>query len=732
MCGVTRLDGHSLKTALSPVRSLYEVPDDDLVGEVLIPAMTAATDVRVGSGFFSSESLAQIAPGLAAFVNAGQQPMQLLVSPQISVEDREAIDVGLREPAKVIEQTVQRILDDATLSTSALVQHTLACLSYLIAADRLELRFVLMRHGMYHKKIWLFDGDSGWCAVHGSSNATIPGLLVNGEQMTVDRPWMDGPSVQARVSDLANRWQRQWDNDNPHSLTVTAPQGLRFAGPRDPAAAPPTVEDFWAAWRADFDAGTSPPLPPNLRSAPHQLAIPEGMQWRIGKYAHQGRAVDALLGADGRGVLAIATGGGKTKAALISATQLQNRNPGSVLVVILVPSSPLLKQWTAEVQDFNVTALQPSALSPEPRRTKLEELQASLSTRQRRTEVIVCSNQLFNQTDSPIRALLDRLPADVHTVLIGDEMHNLGAPGFINHVPERFDSRIGLSATPIRQYDPDGTNRLFDYFGPPVFEFSLEDAIRAGCLTKYSYHLHPVQLSDEEMDKYAELTEQLRRAGFGRDDDGQTVDLSARIEALLRQRRAVLEQTASKISRLRDLLEQTGPRTIARTLIYTSAKPPVLDNGRQIDEVTALLADLGVISHQLTNAETSTGDATKLLDAFGEADYQVLVAMKVLDEGVDIPQTDTAYLMASSTVRREWIQRRGRILRQYPGKQQAALHDFFVVPPDPSTNHGKAVLRGEIARAEEFTALADNEWDSDGPRSILSEYEDALRKGAAP
>jgi len=457
---------------------LYEVPDDDLVGEVLIPAMMAATNVKVGSGFFSSESLAQLAPGLAAFVNASSQPLQLLISPEISVADREAIDRGLRDPGEVVRQTVNRIIEDAAVSVSALVTHTLDCLAYLVATDRLELRFVLMRRGMYHKKIWLFDGDIGWCAVHGSSNATIPGLLVNGEQMTVDRPWMDGPSVRERVLDLVGRWQRQWDNESPHSLTVSAPQGLRFAGPRDPAASPPTLDDFWAAWEADYDAGIEPPLPPNLRSAPHRLAIPRGMEWRTGLFAHQGRAVDAVLAAGGRGVFEIATGGGKTKAALIAATQLQNQHAGPVLVVILVPSDPLLQQWVAEVALFNVVAVQPSALRRAPRGARLEEVLAALSAGGRRTEVIVATNRLFTQ-DSAIQNLLDNLPAHVHAILIGDEMHNLGAAGFIRNPPLRFDSRIGLSATPVRQYDPDGTDRLFDYFGPPVFESASRTPLRA-------------------------------------------------------------------------------------------------------------------------------------------------------------------------------------------------------------------------------------------------------------
>lgn len=726
---VTDAVRRTLGSVLANSMPVYEVPDDDLVGDVLIPAMASATGVRIGSGFFSSHSFAQIAPGLAAFIANSSEPLQLLISPEISAEDRDAIERGLQRPEEVIERSVQRLLTDAVLSESAVVLHTLDCLSYLVASKRLDLRFVLMRRGMYHKKIWLFDGDVGWCAVHGSSNATTPGLLVNGEQMTVDRPWMDGESATTRVALLVRQWERQWNNESPHSLTLPAPQGLRFAGWRANDLSVPTVRDFWDAWRADFDAGMEPPLPPNYRSAPaHILQVPAEMEWRSGPYRHQGLAVDAFLAAEGRGVLEIATGGGKTKTALIGAAQLQDQHRGRMLVLILVPSKPLMLQWAEDVRTFGVEPVLPSRVPAQTRRVRFEEIRAGLGGSDRRTEVVISTNQLFSQ-DATCRQLVESLPPDTLTMLIGDEMHNLGVPSFLTNPPERFEKRLGLSATPIRQYDPDGTDRLFDYFGPPVFKFSLAEAIESGCLTRYRYHLHEVNLSVEEMDKYAELTEELRGAGFWRADDGRTMVANAKVERLLRERRAVLEQASGKISALRQLLINSGPRTVQRTLIYTSAKATILGEERQIDEVNALLSDLGVVSHQFTNAETSRADAQHLLDRFGRGNYQVLTAMKVLDEGIDIPQTDTAYLMASSTVHREWVQRRGRILRQYPGKEVATLHDFLVVPPDPGSSHGRAVLRGELLRAEEFASLAVNKWENNGPRSVLSAYEHALRSG---
>jgi superfamily II DNA or RNA helicase len=711
---------------------IYEIPDDDLVGEVLIPAMRTAAGVRIGAGFFTSQCLAQIAPGLADFLENSDQPLRLLMSPDISDDDRKAIERGLTTPERVIAETMEALFQKARLSESAVVHHALDCLAYLVAAKRLEARFVLMERGMYHKKIWLFSEGQNLCAVHGSGNATGRGLVVNGEQMTVDRPWMDGPSAVDRVDLLVRQWQRQWENKHKHSLTVTAPQILWLLDKPQSKRTIPTTHDFWEAWQRDYDAGIELALPPHHTATDvhHLLEIPSDIEWNTGRFGHQGRAVNEFLKAEGRGIFEIATGGGKTLTSLISATLLQDSNQGPTLLIILVPSTPLMLQWREDVRRFGVAAFLPSEYAPGVRRARIEELRAALAMGERRTEVIISTNKLF-ANDPSVRALVDSAPPAVLSMIIADEMHNLGVPSFLQDPPEKFAKRLGLSATPIRQYDPDGTDRLFNFFGPPVFEFDLGQAIGAGCLTPYEYYVHEVGLTHTEMDRYVALTEELRAAGFRVDDDGRTVIANPKVERLLRERRAVLEQAQGKLDVLRDLLVASGPNTVRRCLIYTSAKAVALGTARQIEQVNALLSELGIISHQFTSAETSRAAYRDLLKRFGEGDYQVLTAMKVLDEGIDIPQTDTAFLLASSTVRREWVQRRGRILRTAPEKKTATLHDFITVPPVLVTNEAKSIIRGELARIEEFASIARNEWANDGPRSVIAQYEETLWGGGS-
>ena len=230
-----------------------------------------------------------------------------------------------------------------------------------------------------------------------------------------------------------------------------------------------------------------------------------------------------------------------------------------------------------------------------------------------------------------------------------------------------------------------------------------------------------------EYDRYAELFE-----GLSRLDSFATIEGYGQCASLWSvssvTRRAVLEYAEAKLGVVKNLLVSRGPRSNSRTLGYASAKQPMPWGRRQIDDVNHLLQQMGIIAHQFTHEETSQAGAAALLRRFEAGDYQVLTAMRVLDEGIDLPQVDTAYILASTTVRRESI-RRGRLLRRAVGKSSASIHDFLVVPPDIASADGQAILRGELARLEEFTGDAENEWMDDGPRTVIGRYEPATGQG---
>lgn len=711
----------SLRRLDAILKPVYVVPRDDIATGLLIPAMSITRDVRCMAGFFSSSSLAQLAPGLAAFLNSSQGEIQLLVSPKIEEKDRQAMEEASADPEGILAEAALQLFRGGAISETALARHTKKCLAYLLASERLELRFVLMRRGMFHPKVWIFSDAETSLVAHGSSNPTEPGLLYNFETVSVERSWVEA----AKAGVFAAMFKEVWEGTDPTCLTIKMPEGLNLVKAGKAGCSDcPTVGDFWRAWHEDAQKGLAPPLPVNVRvpepTVPlARLHIPPWLRWEEGPFAHQGRAVHAWEGNDRRGILAIATGGGKTIASLVAASRLQDE-AAPLLVIIEAPYKPLVDQWEREVRQFGVTPMPLTGLGQEERLARLNRAVHSLELGESSVEVAVISQVLLNQ--AAFREFLATVPSGVATLLIADEVHNLGAPGFSQNPPEHFRYRLGLSATPIRQYDEEGTDALLRYFGNVVSEFDLGEAIRAGCLTRYNYFLHPVSLDEDEFEEWEELSKKLARMGYGAAEDATSDGLSQEAKLLLIRRRSILENAGAKIEVLRSLLIARRPPTIRHTLIYTSAKHRT-GQTTQIVQVNRLLNEIGIVGHELTYSETGSGEAAEILQGFAEGLYQALTCMKVLDEGVDIPQTTTAYLMASSTVRREWVQRRGRILRKALGKTIANLHDFLVVPPETQSATGRAILRRELERGREFASLAENSGSAGGPWEVMARLE---------
>ena len=159
-------------------------------------------------------------------------------------------------------------------------------------------------------------------------------------------------------------------------------------------------------------------------------------------------------------------------------------------------------------------------------------------------------------------------------MLIADEAHSLGAESFIRNKPQFFERRLALSATPERQYDPDGTEEIFAFFGPTVYEFGLDRAI-GFCLVPYKYYVHACTLNGNELEKFEQLSQRIGAAigsGASEEDTG--------LQGLLIARRRIIETAGSKIDLLRDVLVRRVPRHLEHALIYASAKNP-----QQFDEL---------------------------------------------------------------------------------------------------------------------------------------------------
>jgi len=407
----------------------------------------------------------------------------------------------------------------------------------------------------------------------------------------------------------------------------------------------------------------------------------------------------------------LATGGGKTLTALFIAHKLWLAKK-RLVIVVTCPFIVLADQWEKEMQRFGLDPIVCSG-GQNTWKPSVEQALSAFSADVRNVVALVTTNATFR---NPIfQQLVGRQAAQ--TFLIADEVHNAGAEQFRKATNEDIPLRLGLSATPERRFDDEVNAFLCNYFGPTVYEFGLKEAIAAGVLTKYHYHPVLVPLDATEEEDYLDLTLKISRiAGFAQ---GAAVDSDEHdnLKRLLIKRARLIANASTKLPALNKLLkDRTEP--LKQALIYCgdgTIDKPDATTMRQVSETCRILGEeLGIRCRQYT-AQEAPDDRALILEDFRQGFLDAIVAIRCLDEGVDIPVARVGFLLASSSNPRQYVQRRGRLLRKAPGKDFSEIYDFVVVPPDMGGSHSDAVFnverklfRRELARICEFCETAEN------------------------
>ena len=701
-------NSQSLRT-LTNLSPLYFSPKDPLIDEVLIPAFKLADSVNCMSGYFSSSILSSLAPGLATYIEQSNEKLRLLISPLLNYHDYEAIKKGLQTADDIAIEKFDKLL----LTEDYIQKHTLNCLSYLLRNKRLILNIALMKNALFHPKVWLFQTQDDTLAVHGSSNCTYSGLHENIEQVAVSKSWEDQNQIET-AEKLNEKFWQIWNNEDESCVVISAPQAIqeKLLNTYTSDQAPTEIELSELFKRATkFSNVNDTEILSNLNEP--EFKIPAHLEYRDGPFAHQGEAVSAWCNAGFRGILEMATGSGKTITSMICANRIfETQQP--LLIVIAAPYVPLIEQWCEEVKLFGLNPLNISKFSGIINRNReLRRLSRQLRHGVSSVEVIIVSHKTLSNTN-----FLEEIQSiNCKKLLIGDEAHNLGSTTFLENIPEFFDYRLGLSATPVRQYDQIGTEALFSYFGKPVFKFELKQAIGL-CLVEYDYFVHQVELKEEEMEAWFQITDKIKK-NYWKVENGESDEY---ITKLLRDRRAILETAENKLIALRNSLKQTNINNLRHTLIYTTDKDP-----EQLIAVNQILNDLGILYRQLTAEETSNRSLlTNVINEFKSGEIQVLTAKRVLDEGVNIPEICSAYILASTTVERQWVQRRGRILRSCSeiDKTVSTIHDFISLPMDFRNNldyDARKMIKSELTRIKEFATLARNPGTPEGALNTIKD-----------
>lgn len=620
------------------------------------------------SGYFSSKVFSELAEPLSILFKDPDSKGRFLISPDLDDVDR----VALHDAYKNKSSMLKYMFKFKDITPSELESTTLEVLKYLILTERLDIKIVLMKKGMMHAKIWLFDTNHGELAIHGSSNATKPGLMHNFEQLVLSRSWESESSNQV-VEAFRGRFNQFWNGERKDSYTLSLNDE--------------TILDMFKSSGEKFQQSSHFDLMTKLQSyvkdmnESKKLSVPKWLNYEEGAYAHQGEAIKLWL-EHKRGTLEIATGGGKTLTALVCAAKVFE-NEKSSLLVIAVPNKPLIKQWGMDVEHFGIDPIDTEGVSSK----KIRKLLKDLYRQQKYIPshgVIVLTHDAVKNPD--IVSVLEEYPGK--TMLIGDEAHNLGSRSFVDNPPEFFDYRLALSATPERQYDLEGSNKLFEFFGDVIFTYSLKEAI-GNCLVPFDYYVHKVYLTQEEQDEWDDLTEKINNLLWNQDD----TETKKAIDLLRIQRRAIAEGASNKINVFEQLLSSRPVRNYS--LVFCSSKGP-----KQIEDANAALRTHGYTFHQVTSQETSDKRLMKaLVDTYSRGDIDVLTSKKVLDEGFNIPPIELAYFLASSNVKRTWVQRLGRVLRlsNSTNKEFAEIHDFLVLPTCNASRY-KSLITSELDR----------------------------------
>jgi superfamily II DNA or RNA helicase len=673
----------------------YRSDTDNMVRDFYEPALSVAARYDRAVGYFTSTSLALASNGVHRLAAAGGT-IRLIASPHLTAEDVEQIELGYEYRA-VIEAAIRRQLG-AHVEQSPALLGKLGMLGRLVGEGILDIRIAIVRRdnrlALYHEKIGIFvDSLGDVVAFNGSSNETASALIDNFESVEVFQSWL--PGDQARVQRLADDFDALWSGITAHVEVLDFPdlgkerlaQLAKLARDRNLNDPPPLLE---SGILIGSRAGSYP-----IPRIPSDITLRE----------YQKDAIKKWFAANGRGVFEMATGTGKTVTALAAVTkmaEIYERQRKPLLAIVVAPQLDLVDQWRQTAESFGISALccYDSAKSWTDAASALA---IGLASRTTGFGMLITTNATMAR--EPFQDFLARQRAPF--VFVADEAHNLGSASALAALPEFATHRMALTATPERWFDPSGTQALVEYFGTPVIQLGLHEAIRIGALCEYDYYPVPVTLNEDESELYAELTQRIGRLFASGAELDRSEDTGSQMSRLLQRRAQLLAHASGKLPALEEHLRaRIGERW---QLLYCAEGSPPLGGPRQIDAVLQLTgAELGIPSHPYTSAETRD-ERQRVLERFRRGDLHALVSMRCLDEGVDVPDARRAYILASTSNPRQFIQRRGRILRRSTTKDFAEIVDFIAVPAGHiDMNVERRLLRREIARFADFAAAARN------------------------
>lgn len=665
-------------------RTAYRKGQHDIAQDFYLPAMRRSVAYDRAVGYFRSAAFVIAWPALRDFVTRGGH-IRILCSQVLSAADVEALDAGFS--AQVDHGLAARLRDEVEtmLQDEALAEPT-RVLAALVATGVLEFKIAVLRSRpgasatrIFHDKLGILrDANGNSLVFKGSMNETWSGLSADGNLESVDVAcgWLGGRDAE-RVGDETAYFAQLWSNTYPDLDVRPFPDTARSA----------LVDAADGGWEATIERLIKEQEEPATEEPP---ADARGRTLK----PHQSAGLAAWRANDRHGILAFATGAGKTFTAL-DAIRESIVAYGEVPLVV-VPDTTLFSQWYNEL----VAAIEPHGariLRAGDGHNKWRGVLRYWTTADANRRLVLATVQTARS-----EAFRSQLARGGRLFLVVDEVHRLGSPANRALMDETlFGARLGLSATPERAGDPVGTDAILGFFrGVLEPRYTLADAVRDGVLTRYFYRPHTVMLTEDEIEKWRVISRKIVQL---RARLGEAADSDTHLERLYFERADIAKKATAK----------TGLAVKVISESYESGQRWIMycDDQEQLSEVVSALAAAGYTAMPFHSAmEGDRAETLRWLDRRGG----IVAAIKCLDEGVDIPSVTHALILASSKNPREFVQRRGRVLRTAPGKALAFVHDAIVVAPptDPAAEdedqEPDPVTTGELARAIEFAQRADN------------------------
>lgn len=683
------------------LKNSYTSEKDNILHGFYIPVLQEAINYKRITGYFSSSSFLTAASGLSHFIkNNGK--MKFLLNIILSELDYAQIEKGTFTPEKIIEE---RLMEDLDLFESECKNDYTKVLGWLIAKGFLEVKIGYIKeknkaYEILHQKVGILEDNEGnIITFSGSNNESAYGWAYNSEKFKVFFNWKEGQEsyIFEDIQDFEELWNNQSNRTNVISFPEAIKQKIITIANRDPI----DIEDILL--KIDCSQNPSSSM---VRENPTKINLREYQNEAITKWFDNGC----------QGIFEMATGTGKTFTAIGALKKLLERD-NELITIISAPYLHLVNQWEKSLLEMSIKVpiIHVSSINQKWKEDLTKKILNNRLGRENQLIILITHDSL--SSDLFIEKMND-VKSSTSILLIGDEVHGLGSITRLGGLLPKYNYRLGLSATPKRHFDELGTESLLDYFGGVIYSFDLHKAINEinpdtgeTFLAPYEYHPIIVELTKTDMDKYSALSGQIAIL-FNKKD--KTIKEKLNLENKLRARQDILKNSSTKYPAFEMIIDDLIQKNVIKhTLIYCSPQ--------QINTVQELLrSEGGIVQHRFTSKEDAIrkkkiyGGLTEreyLLNNFAEGNYHVLVAIRCLDEGVDVPATRNAILMCSSGNPKEYIQRRGRVLRRFPGKSKAIIYDITAIPTTVDGHQqkiDKKNLELQLNRLEEFSQDAIN------------------------